>query len=361
MNPTSEQEKRLALGSELADIMTRQEALVKWNPLVGALLVDEEAREEWGSIVVEDEKNLRMMGTVLTNFGVRVGPKDFTRSLTQLVDAKIHDPSASILEKLGAYSLVKQAQVMCGHLVHKSTQIAQPDVKEALGMFAAVQSANAKQVGEIAKLVERIGVEMIMGEEPASGVAARLRDAAATVAGAVMNRAAKPADEMSVLNVLRMDHMKAKTLVQEIMKSTDPLDKNDLFYQLKMDLTAHSEAEEDTVYKHYMNYSDIAARFQQADNEHEELRAMLDAIANLDPASEQFRLRMGELKQLLNRHVDEEEDELFRLMKAKSDEQELNRLAQDFTQLKSQIQERISPRIVDRSIDSTAPGAQPSL
>lgn len=361
MHPTSEQDKRLALGSELADIATRQAAVVNWNPILGALLSDEKAREEWGSFLVEDEKNLRMMETLQNNFGVRVEPKDFTRRLTELVDQKIRDPQASLLEKLGAYSLVKQAQILCGHLVHKSTQLAQTDVKEALGMFEGVQAAAVKQMAEINKLVESIGVEMIMGEAPATGVTARIRDAAATVAGAVLSKTAKPADEMSILNVLRMDHMKAKTLVQEIMKANDPLDKNDLFYQLKMDLTSHSEAEEETVYKHYMNYSDISARFQEADDEHEELRRLLEGIANLDPASEQFRLRMGELKQLLNHHIDEEEHELFRLMKEKSDEQELNRLSQDFSQLKAQIQERLSPRVIDRSIDGTSPSSQSTL
>ncbi len=355
MDMMSEQEKRMGMGSELADIEMRQRAIVQLNPKIGALL-DGEPREEWSNLVVEDEKNLRLIETTMTNFGVRVEPKPFTRDLTQLVENKFQDADASLLEKMGAYSLLKQAQVMCGHIVHKSVQLAKPDVKEALGMFEGVQASMAKQMGQISGIMEKVGTERIMGEEPASGMVNRLRDAAAAVAGAVMSKTAKPADEMSVLNVLRMDHAKAKTLVQEISKSTDPLDKNDLFYQLKLDLSAHSEAEEQTVYAHYRAYPDIAMRFQESWSEHDELRTVLDMISNLDPASELFRTRMGDLRELLNQHVDKEEDELFKLMQAKSDEAELQQLAANFIKLKGEIQERLSPHVADRS-DEQRPSA----
>ncbi|WP_141731670.1 hemerythrin domain-containing protein [Oligoflexus tunisiensis] len=360
MLAVSEQETRLGLASELADIEMRQRAIVQWNSSIRRLLANfDEARDTLEQIAEEDEKNLRMLETVMTNFGMRVEPKEFTKGFTELVSQRIGAANAPFVEKLGAYALVKQNQAMCGYLVHKVAQVCKPDVKAALGPFEGVQTSMEKQVAQISSLMEKTAVKMISGEEPATGVTGRIRDAAATVAGAVINTFGKSGDEMDILNILRMDHAKAKTLFQEIEQSNTAVEKNDLFYQLRVDLLSHSEAEEQTVYRHFQQFDEMKDRFDQAWSEHEEIRTALDIINNLDASSRAFEDRVKDLRAIVQDHVDKEEDEIFKLIRSKTDDDLRIRMSQDFISRKSQIQQHISPHIITSPMSS--PGTSPAL
>jgi hemerythrin superfamily protein len=359
MLAASEQETRLGLASELADIEMRQRAIVQWNSTIRNLLGNfDEEHDALQQIAEEDERNLRILETVMTNFGMRVEPKEFTKAFTELVSQRIGASNAPLVEKLGAYVLAKQNQALCGYLVHKVAQVCKPDVKAALGPFEGVQTSMEKQVAQISDLMEKAAVKLISGSEPDTGVTGRIRDAAATVAGAVVNTFGKPADEMDVLNVLRMDHTKAKTLFQEIEKSTLTEEKNDLFYQLRVDLLSHSEAEEQTVYRHFQQFDEMKDRFDQAWSEHEEIRTALDIISNLDASSRAFEDRVKDLRAIVQDHVDKEEDEIFKLIRSRTDDDLRIRMAQDFITRKSQIQQHISPHIITSPMSS--PGASPT-
>src|SRR5688500_16135917 len=119
----SEQSKRESLASELADIFYRQQAIVDSNKVISSFYSDDEI-PLFESMMREDEKNLRMIDTVLNNFGLRVQPRSCTRRFTEMSLSLITDPTSLALEKLDAYSLLKQNQAMGGHLVHKATHLA---------------------------------------------------------------------------------------------------------------------------------------------------------------------------------------------------------------------------------------------
>jgi hemerythrin superfamily protein len=360
MKSLSEQEKRLNLAGELADIEWRQRAIVQWNSRLRSLLPNmKDGRETLEKIAEEDEKNLRMLETVMTSFGVRVEPKAFTKGFTDLVSQRMADNSAPAVEKLGAYALVKQNQAMCSTLAHKIAQVCKLDVKEALGLFAGVETSMVKQVGQISELMEKASVILMTGEEPVGGVTGRLRDAAVSVAGAVINTVGKPADEMNVLNVLKMDHLKVRTLFKEIEKAVAPLDKNDLFYQLRLDLLSHSEAEEQCVYRYCQQFRDVKELFDESWSEHDEMRSILDVISNVEAGTQVFQDRIKDLQTIVQAHVDKEEDEIFKVIRSKVDDVELVRMAQDFISRKAHIQRALSPHIVSGAVSPSGPQVTP--
>ena len=347
MKSLSEQDKRLGLASELADIEWRQRAVVQWNSMLRGLLPNiEKGPEIMEKIAEEDERNLRMLETVMTSFGVRVEPKVFTRGFTDLVSQRMADRSAPVVEKLGAYALVKQNQAMCCTLAHKIAQVSKLDVKEAMGLFAGVESSMGKQVAQVSDLVEKANVMLMTGELPPSGVTGTVRDAVVSVAGAVINTVGKPGDEMSVLNILRMDHLKVRTLFNEIEKAAAPLDKNDLFYQLRLDLLSHSEAEEQVVYRFCQQFTEVKELFDESWSEHDEMRSVMDILSNVDAGSQMFMDRMKDLQSIVQEHVDKEENEIFKVIRAKVSDDELVRMAQDFITRKAHIQRALSPHIV---------------
>jgi hemerythrin superfamily protein len=346
----SEQDMREAIGFELADILHRQKTILSCNEALN--LLDAEAHQELRSMADEDDKNLRMLETVIGSYGIRVEPRYAAVQLADTVNDIVSNEASIPLEKLGAYILLKQNQMMCAHLVHKAVQATDPDIKIALGAFDGVYATFTRHVSALTKLMETAGVEWITGKPPVTGLFGRARDAVSTVAGMVMSKMAKPADEMSVLPILTMDHRKVDVLFREITENTDPQKDAGIFHQLKADLTSHSIAEEETVYSRFQHVSDLKQLMADARQEHEDIRTLLDEITDvLDDDREAFLDKIVDLQQLVKHHVDEEENKAFPLIKKNADEALLVQLSQDFMEAKKRIQENVG---VDEIIASAA-------
>lgn len=335
----TEHDIREGIGSELADILHRQKAIVTFNQALN--LSGSNVKEEFRSMAEEDDKNLRMLETVIGSFGIRLQPNNAASTMVSAVARIIADEDATPIEKLGAYLLIKQNQMMCSHIVHKSVQLSKPDVKAAVGPFDGVYATFTKHVSELNMIMEKAGVEWITGTEPKLGLIGRARDAISTLAGAVMSKTAKPGDEKPIFDVLKLDHRKVEVLFKEIEGASDPVVANGIFEQLKADLTAHSIAEEETVYRAFEGLQDMKAKLGDADAEHEEIRSFLDDLTEVIGDREQFLDMLGELKDLVKHHVNEEEGEVFDLIAQHSSESQRIQLSQAFLLAKQKIQENI--------------------
>ncbi len=361
----SEQEMREAIGSELADVLYRQKTIVRCNEALN-LLEDDKVKDEFKNMAEEDEKNLRMIETVVSNFGIRVDPKPGSVKLADTIDEIISDPMSLPLEKLGSYTLIKQNQMMCSHLIHKSVQLAMADVKTAIAPFEGVYATFSRHSSMLTSFMERSGVEWLTGKEPVSGLVGRARDAVGAVAGAILSKTAKPADEMSVLNVLRLDHRKVDVLFNEIESAPDEQQAADLFHQLKADLTSHSIAEEETVYNQFQAFPDMKELMADAKHEHEDIRTLLDDATDVLNDQETFLDKIDELKTLVKHHVDQEENDVFSLIEKHSSDAERVQLSQVFLQAKQRIQENVgvddiiaSAANEDTDLDSSRPTMTP--
>lgn len=345
----SEQDMREAMGFELADILHRQKTILACNEALN--LMDDDAHSALRTMAEEDDKNLRMLETVIGSYGIRVEPRYAAVQIADVVNDIVTNEASIPIEKLGSYILLKQNQMLCSHLLHKSVQTADPDIKIALGAFDGVYATFTRHVGDLTKLMESAGVEWITGKAPVTGIFGRARDAVSTVAGMVMSKLAKPADEMSVLPILAMDHRKVEVLFKEITDNTDPQKDAGLFHQLKADLTAHSIAEEETVYSRFQNLSDMQQLMIDARQEHEDIRTLLDEITDVMDDREQFLDKIDDLQQMVKHHVDEEENQVFPLIKKNSSEEVLVQMSQDFMDAKKRVQENVG---VDEIIASAA-------
>lgn len=332
----SEHSKREALAAELADVFLRQSAIVEANRALETCF----DRDLFASMATEDEKCMRLIDTVISNFGLRVEAKPFTQKFGQLCLETIQNELASDLEKFSAYKLLKYDQVSSGHLIHKATQLAQMDIKEAVGMFEGVQAIFSRQSQTLTEWLEKRTVQKVMGDDPAGGFIGMARDVAASTFGKMLSQVGKPAEEMSVLNLLRLDHHKVMTLFKEIAAATQQEEAIDLFTQLKSDLMAHAEAEELSVYKYFQRFVDLREALEDSWSEHEDMRELLEAVSQQASEPELFKQRISELQELVKSHVDEEEGEVFKLFHQKASGEDLVRLAGDFSQVKKMIQER---------------------
>lgn len=329
--------RRDALAGEIADLVFRQSLIVSCDE-VFAVEFPDQIGEKFAEFLSKDRRDLGLLQTAQTNLGVRVDPKDSAMHVGEFLSSVARDDSLTPMERIGVYSLLRQCQMMAGHIVHKASQHAALDVKEALAVLVPVQSDFAKRNAEVFNLYEEVGTFMLTGEEAERGVLGRLRDMGAAVVGAVANRSAKPAEEMSILVVLRMDHMKVKTLFREIEAETAPDRVWVLYRQIYNDLMAHSKAEEQVVYQKFAMDDEMESFVAQSQQEHEELRRLLDDMETTSPGSSGFDTFMRELKHIVNSHVEREEDELFKMIRERCDKEELVRLSASFAKAKEAIQ-----------------------
>lgn len=336
----SEQEKREGIANELADLHCRQKSIVECNLSMIDLFLEED-QKTFQAMAEEDAKNLRLIETMLSNFGLRTQARNFAQRTSELCFDVISDHTISSIEKIQCYALIKQSQVHASHLVHKSVQLAQPDVKEALAAAVAVQATMTRQSSQLLSLIEREGVSKIMGESPATGLFGRARDVASAAVGAILSYVVKPSDEMDVLSVLKLDHRKANMLFGEIEEAVDQQDAVDLFHQLKADLISHSESEELTIYKPFRKFPELRTRLDHSQIEHQDLRNKLEEMDDFEEDREMFLNRLQEIKILVQNHVEIEEREIFPLIRERATEEELVLLAGSFLLAKESIQEQL--------------------
>lgn len=337
----TEQEKREAVGIELADIVYRQHMILRCNEALHFTEADA-VTDDFRHLALEDEKIFRLIETALGSFGLRMEPKSGTLTMTEALCEVIEDASSLPLEKLSAYVLLKQSQVLGCHLVHKSGQLSKPDIKTALAPFEGIHASLSRQLTDLNSHLEQTGVEWITGESPSSGLLGRIRDAAGAAIGSVRGKVAKPGDEMNILELLKLDHRKVEMLFKEIKATSDRQDAYGLFNQLKADLTAHSEAEEETVYRPFLKYIDMKAQLDDAWREHVKIRAMLDELTHNRHDRKLFLLQLNHLQKLVDHHVKEEEGQVFDHIRRHAEESELIRLSQDFLAAKQFVQEALS-------------------
>ncbi|MBC7658874.1 MAG: hemerythrin domain-containing protein [Chitinophagaceae bacterium] len=341
----TEQEKRESIGSELADIFHRQDAIVQCNEIL-KFNTPSNADDRFRKMAEEDQKTLRMIESVINSFGIRVEPKLAAVAMAETVLETIADDSVTPLEQLSLYTLLRQNQMLCCHLVHKSAQISQPDIKLALTPLDGVYATFTKQVAELVSFTEIFGVEWITGEKPAGGLTGRLRDAVATVTGAVLSKAAKPTDDMNIMTVLTIEHRKVDALFKEIKSAKSYASAKDLFHQLKADLTAHSIAEEDTVYSTFKKFADAREQMEHSHKEHRELRTALDELTFIENDEVFFYEKIDELEEFVTHHVKEEESKVFDMIKSHSRVGDQIALTRAFLDEKREIQLNIGTETV---------------
>ena len=117
---------------------------------------------------------------------------------------------------------------------------------------------------------------------------------------------------MNAITLLKEDHERAMELIEQI----ETLDENDsqtgdLFVQLKQALTLHTQIEEKFFYPALSQFEETKDIVEEAYKEHQEVDDLLAEISALSPGDEEFLDQIGELKDKIEHHVSEEEDELF--------------------------------------------------
>ena len=135
----------------------------------------------------------------------------------------------------------------------------------------------------------------------------------------------------NIIDLLKEDHKKVKTLLDETIKNRDTSN----YPQIQKELRIHMEGEENLLYKKTRNQAtDLTL---EAYEEHEIVKKELRDIDNLNINDEHWMPKMKVVKDMIEHHVGEEEEEYF----PKSEEllglDELNQLGQKYEDWKNDV------------------------
>ncbi len=109
------------------------------------------------------------------------------------------------------------------------------------------------------------------------------------------------------------DHDKFKDELEKIMATTDKAIKTreELFTRLKKEIELHSKIEEQILYPLLEEKKDTKDLTLESYEEHHVVDELLAEINTLDPSDETWIAKVTVLKENLEHHIKEEEDELF--------------------------------------------------
>lgn len=147
---------------------------------------------------------------------------------------------------------------------------------------------------------------------------------------------------MDAIQLLKADHKKVKNLLTELADTTSRAVKKraELLAQIRINLKAHTMIEEEIFYPAFKEAGkkEEAKMYYEALEEHRAAGDLvLPDLLNTAPDSEKFSGRAKVLKELVEHHVKEEEDEMFKNAKKLLSREQLAELGERMEQRKAAL------------------------
>jgi hemerythrin-like domain-containing protein len=136
---------------------------------------------------------------------------------------------------------------------------------------------------------------------------------------------------MTILDELKIDHRELKTQIAAILKAEGSKERGSQFKQFRALLTAHSRAEEKVLYRRLEKSEEGKDEALEGTVEHEVADRLVEDLSksrNLE--SDKWTARCTVLEELLEHHVDEEEDEMFKTARKHFDQKTLEKMGEEF-------------------------------
>lgn len=153
---------------------------------------------------------------------------------------------------------------------------------------------------------------------------------------------------MDATKLLTEDHRKVRALLKDLNETTDRAAKTrtELLEKIALELQVHNQIEEEIFYPAFKQACQDAEGDKLYFEAFEEHRAagglVLPDLQNTDVASGKFSGRAKVLKELVEHHADEEEDEMFTRAREVFLEEELATLGEQLAARKKELLEELT-------------------
>ncbi len=333
-----EDSKRTAIAVKLAEMKSFQNLLIANEQALLESSPDRELSNRFEDFLRDDRKNLGIIDTVIVQYGIKAEPKPEMQKEIEEVEKMMKDSDLTLFEKVAKQELLKHSQVMSGLLVHKAAQVVGADIAVAIAPLNTVNFENRSHQEQLKGMMESLSTLELTGKPADQGLWARVQDSIAALSGIAGGIISRSDDELSIRDLIRLDHTKVNTLFAQILATNDAQKLEEYFGQLYKDLSAHSEAEEQVVYPALRPYyNDI----QKLYDEQAEAKQMLDQIKAMNcEDTVEFKAAIERLMTAVTAHVKEEEHDLLPRIRESFGDEQLKTMATEFKTAKSKIQDQ---------------------
>jgi hemerythrin superfamily protein len=335
MSVKLEDVKRTAIAVKLADMRAIQYLLIDNDKALITACPDRDISNRLEVLLRDDQKNLGTIDTVIIQYGIKAEPRFAVVKMIEHARKIMASSAISLFEKVAEHELIKHSQAIAGVLIHKAAQIVGTDIAIAIAPLNTVNFDNRTHQEQLKGIMEMLSTVELTGKEADQSLWAMVQDAIAVVSG--IAGSIHSDDEISIRDLIRIDHAKTNALFNQIQNSNTPQKLEEYFSQLYKDLMAHTMAVEEVLHPVARPYHD---EMQHLYDEQAKMKQLLNHVKELDPQHiDEFKTAMGSLMTNVREHVNEEENKMFlRIQTTLSAEQE-KRLAIEFGAAKSKIQD----------------------
>ena len=143
---------------------------------------------------------------------------------------------------------------------------------------------------------------------------------------------------MLIYDYLKKDHQKVSALFKKIIAATTGKARELLFLEVKKELELHADPEHNTFYKALSKSTKGMEDAEHGDEEHDEIKDALAKLSRIPVASlSKWLVQFGELKYIVEHHVEDEETKMFKDAKAVISTAEANQLSVEMEELKTKM------------------------
>ena len=145
---------------------------------------------------------------------------------------------------------------------------------------------------------------------------------------------------MNPMNLLKQQHKEVRGMFKKVEKTENSRERRQLMEQIATALEAHTTIEEELFYPAVRELETKKAEemIDEAFEEHHVVKLVLKELPSVDPEDDRFDAKMTVLSELVEHHVKEEEEEMFKTAKrigAEELEELGTRMEERFQQLMS--------------------------
>lgn len=148
---------------------------------------------------------------------------------------------------------------------------------------------------------------------------------------------------MDVFKLLKADHEKVAGILEKLDESTERAIKlrEELFEKLNAELSAHAYAEEKVLYPAVKEVDATRDLGFEAVEEHKIVKTLLSELASLAKDTEEWSAKLSVLKENVEHHVDEEEEELFPKFRKVLSKEEIEAMGEEIQAAKQEYLESV--------------------
>lgn len=150
----------------------------------------------------------------------------------------------------------------------------------------------------------------------------------------------------NAIDLLQEDHEKVRAMLAELSSTSNRAAKkrNELLQKIKKEVSMHARIEEEIFYPAFRDSSADESKqlYHEATEEHRAVEEfVLPDLEETEPTSEEFQGRVKVLKDMIEHHAEEEEQEIFSKARKAFSKEELEELGERMFARKKELQKEL--------------------